>query len=120
MRVEGIKHEMAESDTNEDLWETTNQQPVTQQIKERKWQWIVHTLRKLNVAVENLALDWNPQGVRRHGCPRNSKRTVKEEANESGKTWSEIKEARQQQKRMETFYSSPMFYYKEGQELMMN
>jgi len=59
--------------------------------------------------------------VRRHGCPRNiSKRTVKEEVNESGKTWSEIKEAGQQQKRMETFYSFPMFYYKEGQELTMN
>jgi hypothetical protein len=40
-------------------------------VKERKWQWIVHMLRKPNVAIENLALDWNPQGVRRHGCPRN-------------------------------------------------
>jgi hypothetical protein len=111
---------MAEIDINEDLWETTNQQPVTQQTKERKWQRIVHMPRKLNVAIENLALDWNPQGVRRHGCPRNSKRTVKEVANESGKTWSEIKGAGQQQKRMETFYSFPMFCYKEGQELMMN
>jgi len=55
MPVEGITHEMAECDINEDLWETTNQQPVTQQIKETKWQWIVHMPRKLNVAVENLA-----------------------------------------------------------------
>jgi len=120
MPVEGITHEMAECDINGDLWETTNQQPVTQQIKETKWQWIVHMPRKLNVAVENLALDWNPQGVRRHGCPRNSKKTVKEVANESGKTWSEINEAGPQKKGMETLYTFLMFYYKQGQELMMN
>jgi hypothetical protein len=30
MPVEDIKHEMAGSDVNEDLWEATNQQPVTQ------------------------------------------------------------------------------------------
>jgi hypothetical protein len=75
MPVEDIKHEMAGSDIN-DLWETTNHQPVTQQIQERKWPWLVHMLRKQNVAAENLALDWNPQGVRRHGCQSNiSKRT---------------------------------------------
>jgi hypothetical protein len=87
MPIKDIKHGLAGNDIKEDLWDPTIQQPVTQQIKGRKWQWIVHMLRKQNVALENLALDWNPQGVRRHGCPRNiSKRTVKEETNESVKT----------------------------------
>jgi hypothetical protein len=51
-------------------------------------------LRKSNAATEKLVLDWNPQGLRRQGCPRKiNKRTVEEDANESWKTWSEIKEA---------------------------
>jgi hypothetical protein len=32
------------------------------QIKRRKWNWIGHTLRKGNEAIEREALDWNPQG----------------------------------------------------------
>jgi hypothetical protein len=45
--------------------------------------------RKLKRTTEKLALHCNPQGERRHGHPRKTwKRTVKEEANEGGKTWS--------------------------------
>jgi hypothetical protein len=55
---------------------------------------------------------WVPKKHQQEDC--------KEEVNESGKTQCEIKEAGQQQKRMETFYSLPMFYYKEGQELTTN
>jgi hypothetical protein len=70
----------------------TNQQPIRQQIKERIWRWIGHTLRKPNGAIGKSALDWNPQGVRRRGCPRKTRKwTVEGEANEGGKTWSEIK-----------------------------
>ena len=32
--------------SNRDLWEQTNQEPITQQICRRKWRWIGHTLRK--------------------------------------------------------------------------
>jgi hypothetical protein len=32
--------------SNENLWAVTNQQPIGNQIKERKWRWIGHTLRK--------------------------------------------------------------------------
>jgi hypothetical protein len=35
------------------------------QIIIRKWQWIVHTLRKGNESIAKPALDWNPQGARR-------------------------------------------------------
>ena len=32
--------------SNEELWERTKQMPTEQQIKERKWHRIDHTLRK--------------------------------------------------------------------------
>jgi hypothetical protein len=31
---------------NFELWEATGEKPVALQIKERKWRWIGHTLRK--------------------------------------------------------------------------
>jgi hypothetical protein len=42
--------------SNEDLWERTNQQPIKQQIKERKWQQIGHMLKKTNGGSERSAL----------------------------------------------------------------
>jgi len=77
-------------------------------------------LRKPNVAIENLALVESPESEETWVSKKQQQEDCKEEVNESGMTWSEIKEAGQQQKRMETFYSFPMFYYKEGQELTMN
>ena len=39
-----------------------------------------------------MALDWNPQGSRARGRPRNTwKRTVLEEIAKEGKTWNEVK-----------------------------
>jgi len=32
--------------------------------------WIGHTLRKEEGAIEKTALDWNPQGCRRRGRPK--------------------------------------------------
>lgn len=78
--------------SNDVLWEITNQPPIDEQIKERKWRWIGHISRKQPGPVEKTALDWNPQGTRRRGRPRKTwKRTVEEEAMEAGKTWSEVK-----------------------------
>lgn len=31
---------------NEELWRSTSQEPIEQQIKRRKWRWLGHTLRK--------------------------------------------------------------------------
>ena len=44
--------------------------------------------------VERMALDWNPQGSRARGRPRNKwKRTVLEEIAKEGKTWNEVNES---------------------------
>jgi hypothetical protein len=78
--------------SNENLWDVTNQQPIGYQIKEMKWRWIGHTLRKTEGAIERAALDWNPQGARRRGRRRKTwKKTVEEEAAVLGKTWKEVK-----------------------------
>ncbi len=52
------------SDTirNCELWQRTNQLPVEQEIRKRKWRWIGHTLRKPITSITRQALTWNPQG----------------------------------------------------------
>jgi hypothetical protein len=61
------------------LWETTGETPVEPQIKKRKWKWIGHTSRKDENAVERIALDWNPQGTRKRGRPKKTRRrSIKE------------------------------------------
>ncbi|KAJ4429500.1 hypothetical protein ANN_21669 [Periplaneta americana] len=78
--------------TNSELWKITNQEEITIEIKRRKWNWIGHTIRKEDGAVERMALDWNLQGSRTRGKPKNTwKRTVLEEIAREGKTWSEVK-----------------------------
>nr|KAG5708273.1 hypothetical protein BaRGS_021207 [Batillaria attramentaria] len=56
--------------TNQDLWERTRQVPIEQEIKKRKWGWIGHTLRKPTSNVTRQSLDWNPQGKRKVGRPK--------------------------------------------------
>ena len=52
---------------NEELWEKTKQLPIGIQIKQRKWKWIGHTLRKDNANITRAALRWTPQGKRKEG-----------------------------------------------------
>jgi hypothetical protein len=70
-----------------------------------------------------LLRSWHWTGIPKErgdkGALQRSARGLEEEANESGKIWSEIKESGQQQKRMEKLYPFPVFDYKEGQELMI-
>ena len=56
--------------SNDTLWQLCNQRPVETEIRERKWRWTGHTLRKNVNEVCREALDWNPQGSRRRGAPR--------------------------------------------------
>ena len=49
--------------TNTDLWTRTGQEPMTTQVKRRRWRWIGHTLRKTQSSVTRQVLEWNPQGT---------------------------------------------------------
>lgn len=68
--------------SNDRLWELCDQKPVDIEIRERKWKWIGHTLRKDANEVCREALDWNPQGSRRRGRPRGTwRRSLEMELN---------------------------------------
>jgi len=77
--------------TNKELWKLTKQSRIDFQISKRKWGWLGHTLRKMSKDIARQALEWNPQGKRGSGRPRNTwRRTVLEEAKRVKKTWTEI------------------------------
>ena len=77
--------------SNEELWRRTAETEISIQIKRQKWNWIGHTLRKGNEAIEREALDWNPQGKQRRGRPKQTWRRSVHEALEEGKSWGEVK-----------------------------
>ena len=82
--------------SNEQLWDRTSQAPIATDIKKRKWGWIGHTLRKPTSNVTRLAPDWNPQGKRKVGRPRQTwRRSIDAEAKAAGKTWAELKRTSQ-------------------------
>jgi len=61
-------------------------------LRKRKWGWLGHTLRKSSDDIARQGLQWNPQGKRGRGRPKNTwRRTVLEEAKGVNKTWAEIK-----------------------------
>ena len=71
--------------SNQELWERTNQMTPINQLKKRKWTWIGHTLRKEAGSITRKALQWNPQGKRKQGRPRNTwRRTWEEEVKKMG------------------------------------
>jgi hypothetical protein len=56
--------------SNEELWRRTEETEISMQIKMQKWNWIGHTLREGNEAIEREALDWNPQRKWKRGRPK--------------------------------------------------
>jgi hypothetical protein len=58
--------------SNENTWEMTGQININKEIRKRKFGWIGHTLRKDDSERYKVALQWNPQGTRGRGRPRNS------------------------------------------------
>ena len=74
---------------NEDIWERTKQRPIIEEIKTRRWRWIGHTLRKPASSTTRQALQWNPQGARRRGRPRETwKRCIERDMKQMGHGWS--------------------------------
>jgi hypothetical protein len=60
--------------------------------KRRKWNWTGHTLRKEAGEIQKTALEWNPQGYRRRGRPkRTRRRTIEDEIRGTRKSWNEVK-----------------------------
>jgi hypothetical protein len=69
----------------------TQQKPIENQIKRRKWNSIRHTLRKEVGATEKTALDWNLQGYRRRGRPKRKwRKKIEDEIRGTGRSWNEV------------------------------
>ena len=78
--------------SNEELWGRTHQSHIEESIKRRKWKWIGHMLRKPENNITRFVLEWNPQGFRRRGGPRQSwRRSVLDELAKKNITWLEAK-----------------------------
>ncbi|VDP17507.1 unnamed protein product [Schistosoma margrebowiei] len=74
--------------SNNQLWERTNQIPVEEEIRKKRWKWIGHTLRKAPNCVTRQALTWNPQDQRRRGRPNNTlHREMEIDMGEMNKNW---------------------------------
>ena len=73
---------------NTDLWSRANQEPIAVQVRRRKWRWIGHTLRKEPSNITRQALEWNPQGKRKRGRPKQTwKRSLDSELQVVNLTW---------------------------------
>ncbi|XP_073811689.1 uncharacterized protein [Musca autumnalis] len=48
--------------TNNALWNMSNQQPLEDEIKGKKYRWLGHTMRKASTDVTKQLIEYNPQG----------------------------------------------------------
>ena len=77
--------------SNKDLWHRTNQKPAEVEIRQRRWRWIGHTLRKPATSTTRHVLRWNPQGKRSRGRPRNTwRRALEADVKKTGHTWHKL------------------------------
>ena len=77
--------------SNKDLWHRTNQKPAEVEIRQRRWRWIGHTLRKPATSTTRHVLRWNPQGKRSRGRPRNTwRRDLEADVKKTGHTWHQL------------------------------
>ncbi|VDO95954.1 unnamed protein product [Schistosoma margrebowiei] len=74
--------------SNNVLWERTNQIPVEEEIRKKRWKCIGHTLRKAPNCVTRQALTWNPQNQRGRGRPKNTlRREMETDMRKMNKIW---------------------------------
>ena len=78
--------------SNKELWRQTGQCPIEQEIRQRAWGWIGHTLRRPDKHVVKRALEWNPKEKRKRGRSQHTwRRTRMVELESKHLTWNEIK-----------------------------
>ena len=89
---------------NEEIWRRTQQAPISNEIGQRRWRWIGHTLRKENTSITKRALEWNPQGARKRGRPRGTWRRLKDaDIEKGGRSWNEVKKLAQDREEWRAF-----------------
>ena len=76
--------------TDVELCRRSQQEPVSDIIRRRKWRWLGYTLGKPVTDTTRQALGWNPAGKRRRKRPKKKTWKVEDEAMKAGKSWPEI------------------------------
>ena len=94
--------------SNQELWVRAKQRPIELEIRQRKWGWLGHTLRRPPGDIAKAALEWNPQGTTPRGRPRTTCRgTILEDIRHQGKTWKEVKVLARNRVRWWSFVRAP-------------
>ena len=89
--------------TNVELWRRAKTDPIEVEIKRRKWRWIGHTLRKDPTNTTRHALDWNPQGKRKRGRPKQTwRRSTLDELKPISVSWATAKKTAMERSRWRT------------------
>jgi hypothetical protein len=71
--------------TSEEIRELSGQEPVSNDIRLRRWRYVGHTLRRNDQRITKQALKWETCGSRKRGRPRETlKRTLIREARGAG------------------------------------
>ena len=77
--------------TTEEVLERAGEEKIENVIKKRRWRWIGHTLRKPVGCIARRSLQWNPQGQRNRGRPKETlRREIERDLRAMGKNWREI------------------------------
>ena len=73
--------------SNYELRRRTGTEPITQQVRRKRWKWTGHVLRMPPAALPRVALRWTPDGRRKRGRPKETwRRTVEKEMKENSWT----------------------------------
>jgi hypothetical protein len=85
------QHQIARGDFEPKPLGRTGQVSIEQEIKKRKWRRIGHTLHKPTLNITKQSFEWNPQGKRKVGRPRqNWRRSTDAEASVFRMLWAEL------------------------------
>ena len=85
----------------------TKQNDIIRVIKQRRWKWVGHTLRREKDHLARVALRWTPEGRRKRGRPRTTwRRTLEEEAQSLGKSWNDLENIAKNRKEWASFVAA--------------
>ena len=98
--------------SNEEVRRRTNTEPISKQVRRRRWRWIGHVLRMDKEVNPRIALTWTPEGKRRRGRPRETwRRTVEKERHTLGfNSWAEAETAARNRVAWRRLISGPILH----------
>ena len=73
----------------------------------RRWKWIGHVIRRDSNSITRTALHWTPEGRRKRGRPKNTRRrTVEGELKTMNKTWGTVEKMAKDRQKWRTFVAA--------------